>query len=514
VQLLQITLAPGATVKAEPGAIAFCSEGISVDTSLDGGLIKSLGRVVAGESLFTTVFTHEGHGKARVAFASPTPGAILPIKLSDVGGTLICQKDSFLCAARGVSLGIAFNRGFANVELHAGGRGWKLIATPLLQNLKLDNASHVRLLFRVLFFATQHRLRKPEFWSPGQPVTEPFWDANHTHLKPHDFGSAVFHRRSDDAAVKVYRDEGRRDRVLGALSILGDKYSRFADGRTIEDPTIVHATYYTTTPLVPLFELVMPWRRGSHVAQYSGQFYDIFCDLVHLHSNELVHGDVREQNLVFSGGEPRDLSAAGCAAEAPVAAAAAADPVAAYGLPAAAGLTPADFFAESEGTLQRDEPPSAAGEGKEGGSDEDEGEGDSYDYGSDLFADTGTSPWAAFDSSARPQAWLIDLDFVNTPSSKYVFGYNKSLRERSDIAASDLELMQPWHDLFALGTIMSYYMPRTPDARKKWAILIKKLRVKTVTRSRLEKLLNKKNWPAGALPRSGVFFFLEFQPDL
>ena len=63
-----------------------------------------------GESLFTTVFTHTGQGKARVAFASPTPGAILPLKLSELGGTLICQKDSFLCAARGVSIGIAFQR--------------------------------------------------------------------------------------------------------------------------------------------------------------------------------------------------------------------------------------------------------------------------------------------------------------------------------------------------------------------------------------------------------------------
>ena len=61
-------------------------------------------RLVTGESLFTTVFTHRGRGKARVAFASPTPGSILPIRLADVGGTLICQKDSFLAAAKGVSV--------------------------------------------------------------------------------------------------------------------------------------------------------------------------------------------------------------------------------------------------------------------------------------------------------------------------------------------------------------------------------------------------------------------------
>jgi uncharacterized protein (AIM24 family) len=84
------------------------------DADNEGGFMgKLLGagkRLITGESLFTTVFTHNGHGKARVAFAAPTPGTILPLKLSDVGGTLICQKDSFLAAAKGVQVGIAFQR--------------------------------------------------------------------------------------------------------------------------------------------------------------------------------------------------------------------------------------------------------------------------------------------------------------------------------------------------------------------------------------------------------------------
>ena len=67
-------------------------------------------RVITGESLFTTVFTHNGTGKAKVAFGAPYPGTILPIKLSDVGGRLICQKDSFLAAAKGVSIGIHFQK--------------------------------------------------------------------------------------------------------------------------------------------------------------------------------------------------------------------------------------------------------------------------------------------------------------------------------------------------------------------------------------------------------------------
>ena len=65
---------------------------------------------MTGESLFTTFFTHQGHGKARVAFASPTPGSILPLNLGQLGGQLICQKDSFLAAARGVSIGVFFQR--------------------------------------------------------------------------------------------------------------------------------------------------------------------------------------------------------------------------------------------------------------------------------------------------------------------------------------------------------------------------------------------------------------------
>lgn len=120
-QFLEIELDPGESAVAEAGALVWKDGTVGMTTvfgdgSADqqGGFMgKLLGagkRLVTGESLFTTVFTHNGHGKARVAFASPTPGAILPIKLSDVGGTLICQKDSFLAAARGVSIGVAFQR--------------------------------------------------------------------------------------------------------------------------------------------------------------------------------------------------------------------------------------------------------------------------------------------------------------------------------------------------------------------------------------------------------------------
>ena len=67
-------------------------------------------RLLTGEGLFTTVFENSGSGKQRVAFAAPYPGKIVPMDLSQLGGTIICQKDSFLCAAKGVALGIAFQK--------------------------------------------------------------------------------------------------------------------------------------------------------------------------------------------------------------------------------------------------------------------------------------------------------------------------------------------------------------------------------------------------------------------
>lgn len=119
-QYVEVELDPGEAAVGEAGAMMYMQAGIEMDTvfgdgSADqGGLFgKLLGagkRLVTGESLFTTVFHHEGRGKARVAFAAPYPGRIVPIDLASLGGTLICQKDSFLCAAKGVALGIAFQR--------------------------------------------------------------------------------------------------------------------------------------------------------------------------------------------------------------------------------------------------------------------------------------------------------------------------------------------------------------------------------------------------------------------
>jgi uncharacterized protein (TIGR00266 family) len=120
-QFLEIELDPGESAVAEAGSMVWKDATVEMTTVFGDGsggqgagfMGKLLGagkRLITGESLFTTVFTHQGRGKARVAFAAPTPGAILPLHLGQLGGTLICQKDAFLAAARGVSIGIQFQR--------------------------------------------------------------------------------------------------------------------------------------------------------------------------------------------------------------------------------------------------------------------------------------------------------------------------------------------------------------------------------------------------------------------
>jgi len=116
-QFVEVELDPGEAAIGEAGSMMFMDGGIGMDTvfgdgsASQGGFFgKLLGagkRLVTGESLFTTVYTNNASAKQRVAFAAPYPGKILPMDLRQFGGTLICQKDAFLCAARGVSLGIA-----------------------------------------------------------------------------------------------------------------------------------------------------------------------------------------------------------------------------------------------------------------------------------------------------------------------------------------------------------------------------------------------------------------------
>jgi len=112
-QFVKIELDPGEAALAEAGAMMYVEDGIEMETifgdgsqqSQQGGLMGSLlsagKRLLTGESLFMTVFQNRGQGKKKVAFAAPYPGRIEAVKLADVGGELLAQKDSFLCAARG-----------------------------------------------------------------------------------------------------------------------------------------------------------------------------------------------------------------------------------------------------------------------------------------------------------------------------------------------------------------------------------------------------------------------------
>jgi uncharacterized protein (TIGR00266 family) len=121
-QFVEVELDPGESAIAEAGSMMYKDVTVSMETVFGDGsqaqqnsgfMGKLMGagkRLLTGESLFTTVFTHQGQGKAKVAFGAPYPGKIIPMRLSDMGGTLICQKDSFLAGAKGVSIGIAFQQ--------------------------------------------------------------------------------------------------------------------------------------------------------------------------------------------------------------------------------------------------------------------------------------------------------------------------------------------------------------------------------------------------------------------
>lgn len=119
-QYVEVELDPMEAAVAEAGAMMYMEDGIEMETvfgdgsqqntGLLGALVGAGKRLLTGESLFMTVFQNRGAGKKRVAFAAPIPGKIVAIHLSEIGGELIAQKDSFLCAAKGVSVGIAFQK--------------------------------------------------------------------------------------------------------------------------------------------------------------------------------------------------------------------------------------------------------------------------------------------------------------------------------------------------------------------------------------------------------------------
>ena len=109
-QLVEIELDPGEGVRAETGTMTYMEDGIQMQTSTGGGIFKGLQRAITGESFFITTFLNTGSEKQHAAFAAPYPGKILPLSLDDFNGTLICQKDSFLCAAQGIEIEVTFTK--------------------------------------------------------------------------------------------------------------------------------------------------------------------------------------------------------------------------------------------------------------------------------------------------------------------------------------------------------------------------------------------------------------------
>lgn len=133
-QMLEVELDPNETVVAEAGAMNYMEDGIEYhakmgdgsdpDQGFMGKLFSAGKRMISGESLFMTHFTNHSSGKKKVAFAAPFPGSVIPVNMAEIGEELFCQKDSFLCAALGTNIDIAFQRKLGTGFL--GGEGFIL----------------------------------------------------------------------------------------------------------------------------------------------------------------------------------------------------------------------------------------------------------------------------------------------------------------------------------------------------------------------------------------------------
>lgn len=109
-QLVEIELDPGEGVQAEVGTMTYMEDGIEMLTGTGKGLVAGFKRMITGESFFITTFLNNGRGKQRVAFAAPFPGKIVEFDLDSFDGQVLCQKDSFLCAAQGTDIEVAFTK--------------------------------------------------------------------------------------------------------------------------------------------------------------------------------------------------------------------------------------------------------------------------------------------------------------------------------------------------------------------------------------------------------------------
>lgn len=109
-QIVEITLDPGEAVRAEAGAMMYLEDDIEMQTNMEGGVFGGLKRMLTGESFFITNFINNGNGRRKAAFAAPYPGKIIPLDLAALGGSFICQKDSYLCSAYGIDIDVVFTK--------------------------------------------------------------------------------------------------------------------------------------------------------------------------------------------------------------------------------------------------------------------------------------------------------------------------------------------------------------------------------------------------------------------
>jgi len=146
-QFVEVYLDPGESVIAEAGAMIFMDEGVTFEAKLGDGsdaqkgrgffrkAASAAGRAMSGESLFMTHFTNSGGGRAKVAFGASVPGKIVPLDLAEIGQSVICQRDAFLCAALGTRVSMHLNRRFGSGMF--GGEGF------ILQKLEGDGVAFV-----------------------------------------------------------------------------------------------------------------------------------------------------------------------------------------------------------------------------------------------------------------------------------------------------------------------------------------------------------------------------------
>ena len=109
-QIVEVELDAGEAIRAEAGTLMYMDQGIEMETSTGGGLMRGLKRMITGESFFITTFSYNGSGRGHIAFGAPYPGKIIPLDLQKHGGSFLCQKDAFLCAARGIEIEVAFTK--------------------------------------------------------------------------------------------------------------------------------------------------------------------------------------------------------------------------------------------------------------------------------------------------------------------------------------------------------------------------------------------------------------------